>query len=486
MKYEKPPIEDYDDDAQELSVELATNIDPDEDMDNTPAYTDAESDASAAPTGRGYPKNSPKTAPQGRLQRRGQGRSIWVRRLHVFILLFFTTIVVFTFLPTAITKLVTWRHGGHCNGKRELNSVDPADNMLESKGPKQDDDAVNLYTTPSVSSSPSSSYIQLSTLPAEYIPKTKGSPRTLIFVGDIHGMLQEFQDLLEKLESKGFLEDSHIVVTGDMISKGPDSLKLLDTLIALNASCVRGNHEDDVMKVYWKLKGAKQEGEGAMLDNSDIYQHFDQMTDDEQRKDQQADHAGKSENEHKTTKTTAKKSKNGRQRKDKKKRRKHKKHHNKFKHSDLLLAKSMHPHHARYIDSCPLILKLDGVMGLGDVAVVHAGMAAGVDLRRQKPSVLMNVRTFIKKVPTPSRKGIHWSKLWNEYQTNAVKNNDGNGLTVIYGHDARRGLELRKYSKGLDTNCVRGYRLTALVVKGGKGAKHSGASIVSVPCRRYI
>ena len=38
-------------------------------------------------------------------------------------------------------------------------------------------------------------------------------------------------------------------------------------------------------------------------------------------------------------------------------------------------------------------------------------------------------------------------------------------LTVVYyGHDARRGLNLKQYTKGLDSGCDRGDKLTAMVV----------------------
>lgn len=45
--------------------------------------------------------------------------------------------------------------------------------------------------------------------------------------------------------------------------------------------------------------------------------------------------------------------------------------------------------------------------------------------------------------------------------------------TVIYGHDSRRGLQLRRWTKGLDTGCVKGGRLTALIMMGGDGKKTS-------------
>jgi len=44
-------------------------------------------------------------------------------------------------------------------------------------------------------------------------------------------------------------------------------------------------------------------------------------------------------------------------------------------------------------------------------------------------------------------------------------------------------LQLNKYSKGLDTGCVRGGKLTALIIEEGwNGARQS---VVSVKCRDY-
>lgn len=55
--------------------------------------------------------------------------------------------------------------------------------------------------------------------------------------------------------------------------------------------------------------------------------------------------------------------------------------------------------------------------------------------------------------------------------------------TVIYGHDSRRSLQLHNYSKGLDTGCVNGGKLTAMIIDN---AVESGeARTVSVQCKDY-
>lgn len=53
-------------------------------------------------------------------------------------------------------------------------------------------------------------------------------------------------------------------------------------------------------------------------------------------------------------------------------------------------------------------------------------------------------------------------------------------MTVIYGHDAKTGLSIREYAKGLDSGCVKGGKLTALVIEdGGKQSLHQ------VRCPKY-
>lgn len=53
-------------------------------------------------------------------------------------------------------------------------------------------------------------------------------------------------------------------------------------------------------------------------------------------------------------------------------------------------------------------------------------------------------------------------------------------MTIIYGHDAKTSLKIRTYAKGLDSGCVKGGKLTALVIEDDGTQK-----IVQVKCRNY-
>ena len=92
----------------------------------------------------------------------------------------------------------------------------------------------------------------------------------------------------------------------------------------------------------------------------------------------------------------------------------------------------------------------------------------------------MNMRTIDLKtrVPSQERGGTEWTKFWNHQQK---KLSPRQRLTVIYGHDARTGLNIQKYSKGLDSSCVRGGHLTALIVGADGKEKY-----VHVKCKGYV
>lgn len=62
----------------------------------------------------------------------------------------------------------------------------------------------------------------------------------LIAIGDIHGCHAEFAELLERLAPT---KDDRFVLLGDLVNRGPDTLKVLDLARSLNAVTLLGNHE---------------------------------------------------------------------------------------------------------------------------------------------------------------------------------------------------------------------------------------------------
>ena len=103
----------------------------------------------------------------------------------------------------------------------------------------------------------------------------------------------------------------------------------------------------------------------------------------------------------------------------------------------------------RWLESRPLSIELPE---LGAI-VVHAGLVPGIPLGDQRRKDLLNMRS-LRPDGTASRKiedGAPWASLW------------GGPERIVFGHDAVRGLQRWPHAIGLDTGCVYGGYLSALV-----------------------
>jgi hypothetical protein len=69
----------------------------------------------------------------------------------------------------------------------------------------------------------------------------------IFVIGDVHGCLQEFNDIITKLNFDATKDQ--IILAGDLTSKGPDSIGVIRRAQELGALCVRGNHDDKVVRL---------------------------------------------------------------------------------------------------------------------------------------------------------------------------------------------------------------------------------------------
>lgn len=219
----------------------------------------------------------------------------------------------------------------------------------------------------------------------------------------------------------------HLILAGDLINKGPASSAVLKLVRSLGASCVRGNHEDKILRAYAAL-AAQAEEDTPLLDTA-----------------RGSGEGGKAD----------------------------------------ALAASLTKKEIEYIRSWPLILDIGELKGLGygGAAVVHAGLVPGIPLADQDPFSVLNMRAIkvhkakkhhhkdsgdkkrkVEYEPREDRdEGEKWHEVWNEYQE---KERRRERCLCVYGHDSKQGLVERDYSVGLDSGCVKGGRLSALVIEG--------------------
>mmetsp|Transcript_12663 Transcript_12663/g.51172 ORF Transcript_12663/g.51172 Transcript_12663/m.51172 type:complete len:283 (-) Transcript_12663:390-1238(-) len=70
--------------------------------------------------------------------------------------------------------------------------------------------------------------------------------KRVFVIGDIHGCVDEFKLLLKKADVD--LRTTVVVLAGDLVNKGPDSVATLRYSRQIGALAVRGNHEEAVLR----------------------------------------------------------------------------------------------------------------------------------------------------------------------------------------------------------------------------------------------
>jgi hypothetical protein len=104
------------------------------------------------------------------------------------------------------------------------------------------------------------------------------------------------------------------------------------------------------------------------------------------------------------------------------------------------------------LEGMPLYLELPAHAA----RVVHAGMLPGLPLHRQEAWTLTHIRSVDAQGAPSDRAG---EQPWGARYADSTH--------VIFGHDARRQLQLHPRATGIDTGCVYGGSLTALVLDEG-------------------
>jgi hypothetical protein len=230
--------------------------------------------------------------------------------------------------------------------------------------------------------------------------------RTLI-VGDVHGCRAELEALLDGVK---FTTGDQLVLVGDLVARGPDSLGVLDVARRVGALFVRGNHEEKLL-VWHREENARRRGgpEPRPL--------------------------GRMHGE---------------------------------------VARAFRPIDWSMLSNAPLWLDLPEHR----LRVVHAGVVPGVPIEEQRKKTLQRVRSIGPDgEPIATRDG---GKPWGASYRGPPH--------VVFGHNAAAQPQLHRWATGLDTGCVYGGRLTALILSEGQRVpfdlKDRRKQLVSVQARR--
>jgi hypothetical protein len=210
--------------------------------------------------------------------------------------------------------------------------------------------------------------------------------RTLI-VGDVHGCRVELATLLDATK---FTTGDQLVLVGDIVARGPDTLGVLDVVRQTGALFVRGNHEDKILA--WRRENLAY-GRGGVPPRPLGRMHAE-------------------------------------------------------------VASELRPSDWALLSYAPLWIDLPEHRA----RVVHAGVVPGIPIEDQKKKTLLRIRSIGKDgSPKSTRDG---NRPWGEKYRGPPH--------VVFGHNAAPEPQLQRWATGLDTGCVYGGALTALVLDDGE------------------
>lgn len=204
--------------------------------------------------------------------------------------------------------------------------------------------------------------------------------KRVLFVGDVHGCLDELKELYRKCTSPD--QETVVVFVGDIVFKGPKTVEVIRFARETGSFAVRGNHEQSLLTEILHKRNNEPVREKRKF-------VFDLTEEDEE-----------------------------------------------------------------FLENLPFSISIPSL----NVLVVHGGLLPGVPLENQDPLGLIFIRNYDpEKFQGYSKleEGYPWAAMWEGPQH------------VVFGHDARRGLQLYAHASGIDSGCVYGNYLTGILVEDG-------------------
>ncbi|AGO10275.1 AaceriABL181Wp [[Ashbya] aceris (nom. inval.)] len=262
--------------------------------------------------------------------------------------------------------------------------------------------------------------------------------RRLLFVGDVHGMYAPFRMLLAEA---GPDTDTTVVLLGDFLIRGPNSTAMAHYLLTnAHADCVLGNN--DISVLFAAANPGRIEHFNRQLESG----HVDA-----------ADFRAV-----------------------------------KFSSEAFLPPTAVKPDHVRVAAElgrrtcaklaarCSALTRYD--LPSGDtVFAAHAGLLPGAwdaprvyDLAWMK---YVDPDDWKRTAKHPFPGAVRWTELWDVPGAPAH-------ASVVYGHDANRGITLEHRTSGIDGACARGGQLAALDYRVSAGGYERALHVVN--CSDYV
>jgi len=251
-------------------------------------------------------------------------------------------------------------------------------------------------------------------LPAELVED--GSRKGILVIGDVHGCYDELLRLHDKaVDENGGTPFQYVILVGDLCNKGPKSPEVIRHVRTTeNWMSVRGNNDDGALAAALGHVRRRKRKNYQWVKEAEEESIVDRIA---------------------------------------------------LSDEDVI-----------WMAELPYTIRIPGSLLHEDMdtVIVHAGLVPGVQLEDQRIETMIAVRE-VEKVSDGNSDNYRY-----EYRTRGKRALDNERYPwaslwkgpyrVVFGHDARRGLQLHEggWAIGLDTGAVYGKKLTGMILPGKK------------------
>ena len=207
--------------------------------------------------------------------------------------------------------------------------------------------------------------------------------RRTIFIGDIHGCVDELRAMIAKLAPR---PEDRVILLGDLINRGPDSAGVVAYVAEQGFECLMGNHDHEYLSEYEESTKYKK------------------------------------------------------------------------------LHRQLGPDLHNWLAERPLYIEDEAFLA------VHAGLQPDTHPAKTRTGILLNIRTWDGEGKELNNSD---NPPWYEFYKDT--------RPVFYGHWARKGLNVRHNTIGLDSGCVYGRALSAYVLETAELIQVEAAQVYYVP-----
>lgn len=274
----------------------------------------------------------------------------------------------------------------------------------------------------------------------------------VVVVGDVHGCVEELREVLTKagvsLDITARSQSSNptgdrVVLVGDLVSKGPYPVETIRLARHAGFDVVVGNHEDALVRLVQRLRRLEHEP------------HLVQLLEADETRDSARVGPMLAHRLHVLCESSPMRSMKAMCR------------------SELFSTlHALNENDLEWLDALPTTITLTFAPAVsergGNVVILHGGADPALPLTAQSRKTILTARNVLKGGGIVDEKefdpsvGVPWASLWPGPEH------------VVFGHDSRKRLQRWPHATGIDTGCVYGGNLTALVLPSWE--------IVSVRC----